>query len=146
MAESSAIASQGLKLQIDTGGATWVDIAEVNEFDLPAMSHEYPEVTHHQSDGNFKEFVGKLKELEEYSITCNLIWEDSTHDEVDGLIDSFESDIKESFRLVWPTSSEHYIEHSAYVDVEFDGGGTEDRAGVVFNLRPTSETTYGTLS
>lgn len=108
---SSAIAAKNTLLVI---GST--PIVELTGINGPGMKSDTVDVTHHQSPGNWKEFVPTLKDGGEIGFEINFIPTNATHrNVVGGLIYLLDQQTLQSFSLVYPDSEGTTWTFSAYV-------------------------------
>jgi len=105
MAASQAVLGYGTLLQ--RGNVSTPDgfttLAEVVKLDGPKMKKDKKEVTHMESPGGYKEYIGALKDGGEVTISVNFIPSDGTHDQTTGVIADYEGDIRRYWKIVWPT-------------------------------------------
>jgi Lambda phage tail tube protein, TTP len=106
MANTQATLGYGTLLQRGglTAPDTFVTVAEVRNIDGPKLTKDFKEVTHMESPGGFKEYIGALKDGGTVTFTCNFLPADGTQDHLTGLIYDFKNNIKRYWREQWPTT------------------------------------------
>lgn len=96
----SGIDGFGTALQRGDGGMpteTFTTIANATSIEGPGMERETIDVTAHDSENGWMEFVGGLKDGGEVEVEIN--YDPSEHDT---LLDDFEDDEPRNYRLVFP--------------------------------------------
>lgn len=73
MSTGAGLAAFGTKLQLLTTGATYVDIAGVTNIKLPVGTVTPIDITNHQSDDGYREFVTGLKEGGDITVDINYL-------------------------------------------------------------------------
>jgi predicted secreted protein len=103
---TSAFWAYGSALKRGDGGSpeAFTAIAEIIELSGPAMSRDDIDVTSHQSSDGYREFIPGLRDGGEVTFTANYLPTNSTQDDSTGLLEGFNSDTTENFRLVLPNS------------------------------------------
>lgn len=103
---SSSFWAYGSKFQIGNGGSpeTFADVAEIIDITPPNMERDDIDVTNQQSTDGWKEFLPGWRDGGEVSFDCNWLPNDSTQDEISGLVKSFNTDTRQNFRVVLPGS------------------------------------------
>jgi len=110
---SNAWWAYGSELQIGT-----TKVAEIQDIDGPSMSKDTIEVTHNDGtvgDG-YRQFLAGWRDGGEVGITANWIPVDATHDGTGGLLQIFESDALQAFKIVTPDDGS-----SGTVTISFNG-------------------------
>jgi predicted secreted protein len=101
MAASVAVNAFGTLLK--RNGTT---IAEVTNIDLPELSRDTAEVTHHQSPNMWRERIKILKDAGEVSFSINYIPTNSTQNAGTGMLADFANDTtNDTWTLVFPDSA-----------------------------------------
>lgn len=100
---SLAFLAQGTQLQYaDTSPVQ--NIAEVRSIRGPTGRRELVDVTNHESQGGYREFINGLNDAGEITFDINYLPFDGTHDASTGLLADFDSGIRRAFNLVFPDS------------------------------------------
>lgn len=107
MAASKARIGYGTLLQrrLSTSPDVWQTIAERVNISGPGMSRDAPDVTHMDSPDGWREFIAGLKDGGEIGVEGNFIPEDESHNAETGLLTEFDSDVRATWRIVFPGES-----------------------------------------
>lgn len=108
MAASGGSVSYGSKIQYDSGGGSYVDIAEVVSYESPEIQVTSTEFTHLQSDNNYKEFKPGM--IDGDKVSCEINFKKATITLIKGWVDN---GTVNTFRFV--TSQGSYLQASAFV-------------------------------
>jgi len=108
----AGISTQGAQIRVGSGASpqVWTDIGCVTDFSGPSGSRQVIDTTCLDSAGR-----GKNVGIPDFGqITFNLIFDTDDTTQTD-LWDSFVDGTSNIFRIIIPTSPEHYIEFDGYV-------------------------------
>lgn len=88
----------------ETPSEEFTKIAQLRDIDGPGSSLEMIDATHHQSEGNRREYVPGL--IDGGEVTFEIVWdpEDATHDFTTGLPYLHNNRLKRNFKLVTPVA------------------------------------------
>lgn len=109
MAASNAVSSMGT-LFFRWDGSAWVAIAEITGIDGPTKTRETIDVTTLQSDDNYREVIGDLKDGGTVSLAMNFYR--TTYDLFDT---DFESVTPQNYAIVLPDTAQTSIEFEGLV-------------------------------
>lgn len=98
---SGAFLAQGTLLQYDDTTPP-ITISEVRSIRGPTGRRDLVDVTNHESQGGYREFINGLNDAGELTFDINYIPTDGTHDATSGLLADFDSGLRRDFRLVFP--------------------------------------------
>ena len=106
MPNSAAFWAYGSKIQLGDGATpeVFMDIAEVMDIAPPAMSRDAIEVTNQQSTDGWREKIPGWRDGDEVSFNCNWLPNNTTQDEITGLLSTFNDDVLHNWRIVLPDS------------------------------------------
>jgi predicted secreted protein len=92
-----------------TNSSAWIQIANViSEMGGPEKSRDAIEVTTFDSDDNYKEFLGGMKESGDF--TLKMHFDRTNYDLID---EDFESDIPGNYKVVFPDTATTTVEFEA---------------------------------
>lgn len=94
--------------EVTPGGGTYTAIANVTSLTGPAIEREQIEVTAHDSEEQWEEFVFGIKRSGEVEIEVN--YDPAIHDT---LLEDFSSSTPRSYQVVWPDTDGTTWEFSA---------------------------------
>ena len=104
MAASNAIAAYGtlIKRGDGNGGSeAFTAIAEVDTINGMSLKMDTDDVTHMQSTGRWKEFVGTCLDAGEIALDVNFIPTNATQSQSAGLLADMKSFVKRNFQMVF---------------------------------------------
>ena len=103
---SDATSGFGALFQIaDSGGSVYTTVAEVVTIGGPNLSLDMIEVTHHESSGQYKEFVAGLLDAGEITLGLNHLPANATQSNAaDGLVKLLDSRVKRNMKIIFPDS------------------------------------------
>ena len=92
-----------------TNSSAWIQVANViSEMGGPEKSKDAIEVTTFDSDDNYKEFIGGMKESGEF--TLKMHFDRTTYDLIDA---DFEADTTGNYKIVFPDTDTTTVEFEA---------------------------------
>lgn len=94
----------------DSGGEEFEAIANVTNISGPGIEREEIDLTHHESEDGWMEFVGGLKDPGEVELDVN--YRPSDHDY---LLEDFDSDELREYRIVFPDKDSTRWEFKAFL-------------------------------
>jgi predicted secreted protein len=109
MAASGAKSGFGTLIELSDGGATpvFTPIAEVLSIKGPSASRDTIEVTHMESPGGWKEFIGGLVEGGEITLELNFVaTEASQSDLLSNLAENTPANVVRTYRIVFPDDAQ----------------------------------------
>lgn len=98
MAASSAIIGHNATFGIDDGIGGYDTLGEVTEISLPGYSRDAIDVTHLDSDDEYREFIAGMRDAGEFGVTINLVPSAS-----DALLAALDAGLQ-SYRVTFPNS------------------------------------------
>lgn len=103
MAASTAVRAFGTVVQLESspGSGIYASTFENVEVNTPAPSRAEIDVTHHESPGDYEEFIGSFKNAGTMDFTCNWNPANAQHQR---LFDLFESGTIVNWRISYPVS------------------------------------------
>lgn len=108
MAESRARLGYGTLLERRTATSpdVWQLLGERTQIGGPTLSRETPDVTHMDSPGGWREFLGGLKDGGEVTVEGNWVPEDETLNSETGVLSEFGKATRTVWRLTFPSTSD----------------------------------------
>ena len=102
--ESNAFWSYGSKFKVGNGATPEVfsDVAEVKDITPPQYEREVHDVSHHGSDGGFKEYIAGWRDGGEVELLLNWLPTDGTHDDKTGLLADYHDNARHNYKIVLP--------------------------------------------
>lgn len=117
---------------------TWTDVAQVASVGDFSISREIIETTTHDSTGGFREYVGSLRDLEEFEVTLLFDKDDSSHEWFRDEATTGTNDEGSAFRTKLSGSANEVWEFTAIVaGFNLSGREIDGRLEAVLTLRPT---------
>jgi len=104
MTTSSAFWAYGAKIKLGDGAGseTFAEIAEVIDITPPAMSRDAIQVTNQQSTSGWHEKIPGWRDGSEVTFNCNWLPTDTTHDNVTGMLETFNDDVLHNWQILLP--------------------------------------------
>lgn len=140
MAASNADIGYGARFGI---GATPTYVAEVTSITPPGMTRDTVDVTHLESDGMFKEYIGALKDAGEATITVNYI---PTVAASDALLTAFNTDAAQSFTILFPGGAVKLTFNGIVTGYEFGDLVGDDKMSATFTVKATGAVTLAAVA
>lgn len=115
MANSFAVRAFGTILKLGDGATpveSFANVPEVVEYEFPTPTREEIDVTHHESPGEYREFIGSFKDAGSLTFTVNWNPNNAIHKQ---LIDLFEAGTTVNWQVAFPVSPTKTAAFSAYV-------------------------------
>lgn len=97
-----ALSAYGTILQVADESGNFMNIAELRTVSGPNMSAEVTDVTVHNCDSPFRQFISTLIDPGELSFEINWIPTETTHDASSGLVAMMVNRDRRNFRILWP--------------------------------------------
>mgnify|MGYP001589020400 FL=1 len=103
---SSAFWGYGSTLQLGDGATpeVFTTIAEVTNLVPPSMKRDSSDVTAYSSADGYREFLPALRDGGEVGVEANWLPNNATHDEVTGVLESFNDDVNHNWKIILPSS------------------------------------------
>ena len=124
------------------GSSNWVELANSTQIDLPSLSKEEIDVSHHKSPDKYMQFIPGMKDPGEVSVDCNYM--PDPHD--DWVMEDYEGDDVNRYRIVLPDPEEHYWEFDAFVTGYEPSAPHDDKAEASITFKVTGKPELGTLN
>ena len=104
---TQAISSFGIAFKIGDGGGpeSFTTVAEVLDFNGPGLQGRTTEVTSHDAQNAWAEFVGTIKDGGEITFTVNFVPAHGTHNPTSGLLDDLQTQVLRNFQVVFPDTA-----------------------------------------
>lgn len=140
MAASSADTGYNAQFGIKGGSSTYTYVAEVVSITPPGMTRETVDVTHLESDDEYREFIAGLKDLGEASITINYLPATS-----DALVTAFEAG-KGDFRILFPSGAVGLDFAGIVTGYEIGDVVADDKMSATFTVKGTGKAALTTVT
>jgi len=126
MATSNAIAAIGTQFQRGDGGTpeSFTIVAEITAINGPGLSLEFLDITHMQSDDEYREVLPSFKDAGEISLDLNFVPSDSTQQD---LMTDFNNRTKRNFKIIFPDAGNTTWSFSGYVTGYSISGSVGDK-------------------
>lgn len=144
MPATQAISSFGTQLQIGDGATpteNFTAIAEVMDIQLPQLSLDTEEVTHHSSPQYFEEFIGTVIRSGEVTFDVNYLPGNATHNSVAGLQRDLRNRTRRNFRIILTDAAASLITFAALVTAFGGQAPVAGRLNASVTLKPTGVVT-----
>lgn len=94
---------------------TYTEIARVEDISGGGITQAFDEITAHDSEGRFRQYMATL--LEPGEISFDIIWDptDATHDGTTGVLAELLDGNESSWQIVFPTATPHTWTFDAFV-------------------------------
>ena len=101
---SAAFWAYGSKIKLGDGGTpeVFAEIAEVMDISPPQLSRDSIEVTNQQSTNGWREKIPGWRDGSEVTYNCNWLPDNTTHDEITGMLSTFNDDELHNWQILLP--------------------------------------------
>lgn len=112
----SKYAAFGTKIEVNTSGSIYTEVASVQDVDGPELTLETEDVTSHDSPGGFAELLATIKSAGKVPFKILYDPEHATHDSTTGLLKIYNDKTLANFRVRFPPPvDDHYWQAAGYV-------------------------------
>ena len=143
---TDAVAAYGTLIKFGDGGdpESFTAVAEISNISGPGFSMDTAEVTHHESIGAFKEFVGTLLDGGEVTLEGNWLPANATQglNASGSLMYAYMNRTVDNYQIVWPDSGSTEWTFAALVTNIEPGSDVSDKSAVSFTLKVTGQPTF----
>ncbi len=142
---TDAVAAYGTLIKMGDGATeeAFTAIAEISNISGPGFSMDTAEVTHHESTGAFKEFVGTLLDGGEVTLEGNWLVANATQGlNADGsIMYAYMNRTVDNYQIVWPDSGSTEWTFAALVTNIEPSSDVSDKSSVSITLKVTGQPT-----
>ena len=138
---SEAVHAFGTKLQVETNTDTYTDVAQLTDISGPNVSVDEIDISSHDSDDTYREFVAGMRDGGEVSFEGNFL---NTHDTLEAagdILDLLHGGNVESWKIVFPDDDDTEWAFDGFVTAFETTGNFEDKATFTATIKVSGKPT-----